>query len=373
MTSTVGRLVVDVQTNKSGGAVAYGDVVINDGSNAHAFTTTTTGGFTAGAVGVCVEPNGIASNATGRIQYQGYCAQVNTNASVTNGYFLKTHTVAKQATGSATRVVGSFGVAMSTATNPAALLWGLPDASSATGNVATDPIWDAAGDLAVGTGADTAARLAVGSMGQFLGGGTTAAWLSLIPPISNFGDHYSSGASTCAVTVSAPAIGANLICVVCATGRGADSITQTNVTWTKRYSGNGNSQYFEVWTGVCAGGSGGTTATVNFTGNNQQECSVFTWPGPANFTSVTGVATATSAGATLLNCSGSVTRGNYVIVGATSTAASSYSGLHHPYAPGNAFGGQSRFAVLQAWHDYIAWWSVSPSSTPYFAALVTLA
>jgi hypothetical protein len=31
------------------------------------------------------------------------------------------------------------------------------------GDVATDPIWDAKGDLAVGTGADTAARLAVGA------------------------------------------------------------------------------------------------------------------------------------------------------------------------------------------------------------------
>jgi hypothetical protein len=165
MTASVGRLVVDVQTNKSGGAVAYGDVVINDATTAHSFTTTTTGGFTAGTIGVCIEPNGIASNATGRIQTQGYCAQVNTNASVTLGYFLKTHTVAKQATGSATRVVGSFGVAMSTATNPAVMLWGFPDASSATGNVATDAIWDAAGDLAVGTGADTAAKLTKGAAG----------------------------------------------------------------------------------------------------------------------------------------------------------------------------------------------------------------
>jgi len=31
------------------------------------------------------------------------------------------------------------------------------------GDVATDPIWDAAGDLAVGTGADTAARLGIGA------------------------------------------------------------------------------------------------------------------------------------------------------------------------------------------------------------------
>lgn len=38
-----------------------------------------------------------------------------------------------------------------------------------SGAVGTDAIWDAAGDLAVGTGADTAARLAIGSVGSVLG------------------------------------------------------------------------------------------------------------------------------------------------------------------------------------------------------------
>jgi hypothetical protein len=37
-----------------------------------------------------------------------------------------------------------------------------------TGNVATDAIWDAKGDLAVGTGSDTAARVPVGPTGQVL-------------------------------------------------------------------------------------------------------------------------------------------------------------------------------------------------------------
>ena len=36
-------------------------------------------------------------------------------------------------------------------------------ASGASGSVATDAIWDAAGDLAVGSGANTAARLAIGA------------------------------------------------------------------------------------------------------------------------------------------------------------------------------------------------------------------
>lgn len=47
----------------------------------------------------------------------------------------------------------------------------------AQNDVATDAIWDAAGDLAVGTGANTAARLAIGADGQFLkSNGTTAVW-----------------------------------------------------------------------------------------------------------------------------------------------------------------------------------------------------
>lgn len=45
------------------------------------------------------------------------------------------------------------------------------------GSVATDAIWDAAGDLAVGTGANTAARLAIGTTRKALtSNGTTATW-----------------------------------------------------------------------------------------------------------------------------------------------------------------------------------------------------
>lgn len=54
---------------------------------------------------------------------------------------------------------------------------------SGGGGVATDTIWNAAGDLAVGTGSDTAARLGIGSNGTVLtSNGTTAAWVSPTDP-----------------------------------------------------------------------------------------------------------------------------------------------------------------------------------------------
>jgi hypothetical protein len=51
--------------------------------------------------------------------------------------------------------------------------------AAASGSVATDTIWDAAGDLVQGTGANTAARLAIGTAGQVLkvnAGATAVEW-----------------------------------------------------------------------------------------------------------------------------------------------------------------------------------------------------
>lgn len=51
-------------------------------------------------------------------------------------------------------------------------------ATGGSGNVATDTIWDAAGDLVQGTGADTAAKLTIGASGKILGStGSAAAWV----------------------------------------------------------------------------------------------------------------------------------------------------------------------------------------------------
>lgn len=137
MTATVGRLVVDVLTNQSGGAVAYGDVVILDTAHDDSFTTTTTGAYT-GMVGVCIEPAGIASSASGRIQFGGKCAQINLSASVTRGHYIKTHTVAKQGADAGTsRVVGSFGQITKTGSTPPVELFGFPDAASSSAAAGT--------------------------------------------------------------------------------------------------------------------------------------------------------------------------------------------------------------------------------------------
>lgn len=168
MASIFGRAIVVTKTNKSGGSLAKGDVVIVDSANDNAITTTTSAGTTV-TVGVVVEENGIANNATGRVQFGGHVGLVNVNASVTRGHYGSTHTVAKQATDAgASRVVGTFCVFTTGGTTPEADLFIQPDASAATGNVATDSIWDAKGDLAAGTGANTAAALTVGANGTIL-------------------------------------------------------------------------------------------------------------------------------------------------------------------------------------------------------------
>jgi hypothetical protein len=67
------------------------------------------------------------------------------------------------------------------------------DIGSATSNVATDTIWDAAGDLAVGSGANTAAVLTKGAAGGVLAMGNSAViWNSgtSFPASKATGDRY---------------------------------------------------------------------------------------------------------------------------------------------------------------------------------------
>lgn len=154
MPSTRGRRVEVPLTNKSGGGVVAGDVVIIDSANDSAFTTTTVGRAQV-SVGIAMET--IANNATGRILVHGEAPLINVPASVTRGHYIETHTVAKQATGSSTRRSGSFGQFMTGGTTPKGWIWGFPDNAGATGEtVATSAIWTTAGKIARATGTGTA-------------------------------------------------------------------------------------------------------------------------------------------------------------------------------------------------------------------------
>jgi hypothetical protein len=120
-----GRQTVAPLTNKSGGGVVAGDVVVLDSANASSFTTTTTSGLATRFVGVALET--IASNASGRVLLFGYAPIVNLNTSAALGDLLKIHTVAKQATPVGSSAAGVFGQVLETGTTPKALIWGRPD------------------------------------------------------------------------------------------------------------------------------------------------------------------------------------------------------------------------------------------------------
>jgi hypothetical protein len=75
-------------------------------------------------------------------------------------------------------------------------------ASGGGGSVATDAIWDAAGDLVVGTGANTAARLAMGTANQQLRVNSGGTALEYFTPSAGSGDITNGGNTTgAAVTI----------------------------------------------------------------------------------------------------------------------------------------------------------------------------
>src|SRR5690349_20220456 len=68
-------------------------------------------------------------------------------------------------------------------------------------------------------------------------GGTAAGAAYPLPTVVLMGAQFSGSSTSCAATVTAPTTGDKLVAIVYSTGRGANSITQTNVTWTLRYTG----------------------------------------------------------------------------------------------------------------------------------------
>ncbi len=73
--------------------------------------------------------------------------------------------------------------------------------AGAAGGIATDPIWDAAGDLVQGSGANTGAKLGAGTAGQFLmSAGAAAANLWAFPPGHEF--DYAEITSDASITAT---------------------------------------------------------------------------------------------------------------------------------------------------------------------------
>lgn len=225
-----------------------------------------------------------------------------------------------------------------------------------------------------------------------MGGSTDYTWFSImrldsgstgsfypIPSITNVAGAFSSSSSSCAATfATAPVTGDKLICVIGASGRGANSITQTNVTWTKRYGSSGNSQFFEVWTGVVTGAAG-TGITANFTGNNTQQIAAWVWNElPAAPTTGTGLATSTGASRTVHSNEVSLGtgRGGWYIIGrcAAGPTSSYWMCSQEAYAPSAAtFGGQLQCILLRGRADRVAYTAVQSSAVNDFGAIVQIA
>jgi len=124
--TALNRSVVALLTNKSGGALVYGDVVVISTGTASAFTTTTTAGYATTGIGVIIEPNGIANDAVGLVATSGWVPKINLNTAATLGQYIKTHTVAGQGTPHSTLASGDFAYALEASATPKAILFGGP-------------------------------------------------------------------------------------------------------------------------------------------------------------------------------------------------------------------------------------------------------
>lgn len=147
-----GRQTVASLTNKSGGGVVEGDVVILSSGTASSFTTTASAGQYADWVGVALET--IADNATGRVCIFGYVPIVKLNAAANLGDYIKCHNVAKQATPVAASAQGVFGQVLEASATPKAVIWGRPDqggidAAGAIAAVEGEATLDLTGDVSI--------------------------------------------------------------------------------------------------------------------------------------------------------------------------------------------------------------------------------
>ena len=137
-----------------------------------------------------------------------------------------------------------------------------------------------------------------GNPGKYLNANGAYAVPDLSPDFIQRVMSYNGGTTAHALTV-AVATGAPVV-IVMSEGRGATSITQTNVTWTNLYTGNNGTYWVEFWAGTITG-TAGTTCTVNFASSTKSECDFFEFNRSSPFTTAgtavtkTGLTTGTWA------------------------------------------------------------------------------
>lgn len=169
--------VVTQSTNKSGGALAYGDVVIPSSAGDLAVATTTDIAYR-GPVGVVIDPGGITTDEIGAIVWQGYCPRINLLSAAARTDGLVVSASAGKATISASSSSDIFGLALTAGATPEALLISRFPAFSANTN---SPL---AGDLLrydgtewVNVAGDISVRLVKsGTQAVGPGGTVTVAW-----------------------------------------------------------------------------------------------------------------------------------------------------------------------------------------------------
>jgi hypothetical protein len=127
----LGRNESAILTNKSGGALDYGNVCIIDTANAAAVDTTTTVGYASGKICVCAEPAGVANDALGKFWTSGDIAQMNLSGTGNIGDLVRTHSVAGQGVRHAAPfLTGDFAIVLGTSATPRAILFSNPTLST---------------------------------------------------------------------------------------------------------------------------------------------------------------------------------------------------------------------------------------------------